>query len=117
MNLLEETIEDIGKSGHTPKDIIFIGSERSGHQCSWEEFKLLANKEYDSGFGGQEVATDLIIVFPDGSKMWRGEYDGSEWWNYSTPFKIPKENKSIKSLITTSCWNSLEEIDIELEGV
>jgi len=31
MNLLEETIEDIKQSDHKIGDIIFIGSEKSGH--------------------------------------------------------------------------------------
>lgn len=68
-NFLEETKTDIEKSGHQTSDIVFIGSEKSGHQCSWDEFCLLANREYDSGYGGQEVSSDLIIVFSDGSSM------------------------------------------------
>ena len=35
MNLLEETQEAIIDSGHTVKDIIFIGSKVSGHSCTW----------------------------------------------------------------------------------
>ena len=89
MNLLSETIKDIESSGHTTDDIVFIGSEKSGHSCTWEQFVSLADREYDSGFGSSEVATDLIIVFSDGSKMWRGEYDGSEWWEDSSPFQKP----------------------------
>ncbi|MFA6066909.1 MAG: hypothetical protein WC707_07035 [Candidatus Babeliaceae bacterium] len=102
-NLLEETKEAIKDSGHKIKDIIFIGSEETGHQCTWNEFLKIADIQYDSGFGGQEIAEDLIIVFSDGSKMWRGEYDGSEWWNYSTPFKMPKEKLSIKKLTGGYC--------------
>ena len=97
--LLEETLDCIENSGHTPEDILFIGSEESGHSCSWEEFKKLADEEYDSGFGAAEVACDLIIVFKDGQRMWRGEYDGSEWWDYSVPTTIPKETKPITKLI------------------
>jgi hypothetical protein len=32
MNLLSETIKDIRLSGHTPEEIIFIGSEKSGQR-------------------------------------------------------------------------------------
>ena len=99
-NLLEETIEAIESSGHTNTDIIFIGSESSGHSCSWEEFKTLADKEYDSGYGGNEVAYDLIIAFSDGSTMWRDEYDGSEWWDYSKPFVNPKTTSKIITLFS-----------------
>jgi len=97
-SLLEETVSAILKSGHTPKNIIFIGSEESGHECTWEQFEQLANIDYDSGYGGQEVAQDLIIVFSDGQKMWRGEYDGSEWWEYCTPFKRPDVQFEINTL-------------------
>ena len=113
-NLLKETLEDIKLSGHTIMDIIFIGSEESGYYCNWEEFTKLANQEYDDGFGAQEVATDLIIVFSDGSKMWRHEYDGSERWDYSTPFEMPQKVKQIKSLFVNSDdigWQTIAEIN------
>lgn len=116
MNLLQETIEDIEQSGHKPEDIVFIGSEGTGHSCTWDEFTELANRDYDSGFGAQEVASDLIIVFSDGAKMWRHEYDGSENWDYSSPFKMPEETKQIKSLFVTPeqiGWADLAEINAE----
>jgi len=112
MNLLDETIKDVKDSGHSINDIIFIGSELSGHSCSWEEYIILADKEYDDRFGASEVATDLIIVFSDGQKMWRGEYDGSEWWEYSTLFKKPEETFPIKNLFAVSVgWDSLKDIN------
>ena len=39
--------------------------------------------EYNSGFGGQELFG--IIKFKDGTWATRGEYDGSEWWEYNKP--------------------------------
>jgi hypothetical protein len=107
-NFLEETIEDIKESGHKIEDIIFIGSVASGHQCTWDEFKILANREYDSGFGALEVATDLIIVFSDKIVMRRDEYGGSEWWEYQKPFVMPKESKKIKTLFPDK-GHTLEE--------
>lgn len=116
MNLLQETISDIAMSGHKIENIIFIGSEESGYSCTWNEFAELANKEYDAGFGSQKVATDLIIVFSDGAKMWRGEYDGSEWWDRSTLFVRPKVTKPIKKLFTNEVgWDDLEEINENLK--
>jgi hypothetical protein len=114
MTLLQETIFDIEKSKHTTADIVFIGSETTGHSCTWDEFCQLSNKDYDRGFGAQRVATDLIIVFSDGAKMWRGEYDGSEWWEYSTPFKQPAETKPIKKLMPGT-WDSLARMNGEPE--
>ena len=114
MNLLQETIQAIAASGHTPDDIIFIGSEKSGHQCTWAEFHALADVEYEDGFGAAEVAQDLIIVFRDGHKMWRGEYDGSEWWEHSTPFKMPENALPIRRLIVTEDrvgWCDLDEMN------
>ena len=43
MNLLAETINAIHGSGHYIKDIVFIGSEQSGHRCTWKRFKELAD--------------------------------------------------------------------------
>lgn len=101
MNLLEETEKALACSGHTPEQIVFIGSVDSGHQCTWEQFRQLANAEYHNGFGAQKVAKDLRIVFSDGQQMWRGEYDGSEWWNFSEVFVAPKETKPIHNLFAT----------------
>lgn len=50
-----------------------------------EDFFRLLNFEYDEGYGGQLVYG--VIVFNDGIWMSRGEYDGSEWWEYN---KCPK---------------------------
>lgn len=113
MNLLKETKEAIRDSGHKPSNIVFIGSRDGEYRCSWDEFKLLADVEYDAGFGAQEVATDLIIVFGDGQTMWRGEYDGSEWWDFSRPFKMPESSKPIMRLTADEGlvgWASLGEI-------
>ena len=107
MNLLKETIEDIELNGHTIESIIFIGAEHSGHSCTWEEFQRIADVEYDNGYGGQEVATDLVIVFSDGSMMTRCEYDGSEWWGYRTPFVIPKKTKTKSRVVRRDCLELL----------
>lgn len=100
MNLLEETIEKIKEAGLNIEDIIFIGSKDGRYRCTWEEFLVLANREYDEGYGSNEVASDLIILFKDNSRMYRGEYDGSEWWDVIRPLQIPVESKPIATLFT-----------------
>ena len=48
---------------------------------------------YDSGYGGQELHG--TIWYKDGTWSERGEYDGSEWWEYINYPEIPnylKEN-------------------------
>lgn len=42
---------------------------------------------YDSGYGGQELFG--TIWFEDGTWSERGEYDGSEWWEYHQCPEIP----------------------------
>lgn len=98
MNLLQETIKSIREFGHFQDDIIFIGLEKSGSSCSWDEFAELANEEYYNGSGAQEVVGDLIIVFSNGDRMYRCQYDGEEWWNISRPLVIPTVKKPINSL-------------------
>lgn len=110
-NLLLETAEAITNSGHEPKDIIFIGSMRSGHSCTWEEFQTLADRLYDDGFGGQNVASDLIIAFSDGIVMERGEYDGSEWWNVLPKFSMPEKLLPIRSVFVENYERHLAEIN------
>ena len=39
--------------------------------------------EYNDGFGGQEL--DGLVLFRDKTWLERGEYDGSEWWDYKKP--------------------------------
>ena len=110
-NLLKETEEAIIESGHTWEDVVFIGSE-SGYECTVDEFRELANFEYDQGFGASHIATDLVVVFKDGQTMTRGEYDGSEWWQFSKPFKHPLETKKISCLGNDSfLWVKLKEMN------
>ena len=117
-NLLTETVRFMESIGESPGDIIFIGSEHSGYACTWDEFVILADREYDSGFGAQEVADDLIIVFSDGCRMYRHEYDGSEGWRYVRPFVRPEEMKKIRRLFVCNVgWETLAEIHRELDDL
>jgi hypothetical protein len=101
-NLLEETTRVIYASGHTLVDIVFIGAESTGHQCTWIEFMGLADVEYDEGFGLQNVACDLVIVFNSGASLVRHDYDGQESWRLIKPFRMPTEVRPIKTLIRAS---------------
>jgi hypothetical protein len=44
--------------------------------------------EYNSGYGSQEISG--IIWYADGSWSDRGEYDGSEWWQYQKCPPLPE---------------------------
>lgn len=108
-NLLKETVSDIKVNGYEIDDIIYIGSEETGHSCTWGEFKSLADVEYHDGYGTPVVAIDLKIVFSDGSSMRRQEYDGSEWWEFIKPFTMPDTKKPITNLFGS--YNTLKEIN------
>lgn len=108
MNLLQETTEKLMNHDKTWNDVLWIGG--SDFTISMGDFKSLANREYDDGYGSQIVAQDLKIV---GKDWWleRREYDGSEWWDYMTlPIK-PLEQKSVKRVIAIGVgWQSLAEM-------
>lgn len=55
----------------------------------WNKFLSYLDFEYDSGYGGQNLFG--IIWYVDGTWSSRGEYDGSEWWDYNQCPQIPKE--------------------------
>lgn len=86
-NLKEETLSELESHGKTKEDIRWIGCNK--FKIPINLFWKLADKEYDSGYGGVEVAPDLLIV---GDNWWleRHEYDGSEWWEYKEKPKEPK---------------------------
>ena len=98
-NLRDETVALLDKRGKTTGDVRWVGNHDGTLALSWVEFAALANRTYDSGFGGHEVALALVVV---GDDWWleRWEYDGSEGWTYQTlpqrqpdaqPFKSPFE--------------------------
>jgi len=49
------------------------------NQKDYDNFLLSIDKEYNNGYGGQELFG--VIFCEDGVWMQRGEYDGSEWWD------------------------------------
>ena len=107
MNLKDETIEVLTEHDKKITDIAWIGSNDGYIPIS--EFFIKANVRYDSGFGGQEVADDLVIVGND-FYMTRGEYDGSEWWDYHSMDMFQKpENKLINYKLTGNMWSGLKD--------
>lgn len=53
----------------------------------YENFLTLLDYEYDNGFGSQRLYG--TVWFEGGTWLSRGEYDGSEWWNYNEVPIIP----------------------------
>lgn len=79
MNLLEETVEFLKENEKSPDDVLWVGSPKAWME--WGEFAEIAEINYHAGFGAQEIASDLLVV-GDGWWMERGEYDGSEGWDF-----------------------------------
>lgn len=106
-NLLNETKEQLSHYGKNLKDIVWVGSEEN--YFTVEEFINVANTDYDSGYGAQEVARNLIIV---GKDFWleRQEYAGSEAWSYRTAPTKP-ENKMILQALTVG---QAEKLDLDV---
>ena len=107
-NLLKETEIYIEMWGKKVTDVKWVGSEDYGW-FTWEDFKELANVDYDDGFGAQEVAKDLLVV---GEDWWleRHEYDGSEWWELKELPVKPDEYKKPNMLIG-GMWKNLGELN------
>lgn len=65
------------------------GSHLSVGYSHTELVQFLESLEYnyDSGYGGQELCG--TIWYKDGTWSDRGEYDGSEWWDYHGVPDIP----------------------------
>lgn len=81
MNLKEETLEVLRIHGKSKEDVKYVCGE--DFQISLGQFWELSDTEYDSSYGAPEIAQDLMLI---GDDFWmeRGEYDGSEWWDFRT---------------------------------
>ena len=103
-NLLKETTDILEAYELRPQDVKWVGSADGMLAISWEEFATIAKDvDYYSGYGGAEVASDLVVV---GHDWWleRGEYDGSEWWEFK---RIPvKKFETEKFSKVVGGWSS-----------
>jgi hypothetical protein len=57
-------------------------------QDDWNEFLSKLDFMYDSGYGSQQIFATIWYV--DGTWSDRGEYDGSEWYQYHICPEIPE---------------------------
>jgi len=116
MNLLKETLDILKSHDKSPSDVLWVGTpeasylrEISGHRNSpapfgsWAEFEKFADFAYDEGFGGANVNGDLLIV---GEDWWleRGEYDGSEWWEFKTLPQKPPNKTQLRPTDLSTRW-------------
>lgn len=94
-NLLFETRDVLEEHGKTFEDVKWIGNKN--FYVDIDKFMELANTKYNSNYGCEKVANDLMIV---GSNWWleRAEYDGAEWWEFKQMPKKPKKELELKAL-------------------
>lgn len=108
-NLLQETVEVLFENNKIPNDVKWVGTREI--KFTWDKFAELSNEEYDNGYGGQLVASNLIIV---GDNWWleRHEYDGSEWWEFKE-MPITPERDIVPIRVIGGMWDGLQEINRE----
>ena len=107
MNLLDETKSAISRSKHSTDDVRFVGSRDEKLGIPWSQAEKVLDIDYDEGYGGQEIAADLVVAFTDGGFLRREEYDGSEWWEYEPPFRVPETQKPFKLVKALSYYTRL----------
>ena len=85
INLKDETLEVLNRYNKTWDDVEWLGN--NDKIIDKDKFLILADREYDNGYGGNEVSLNLVVV---GKDFWleRHEYDGSEWWEFK---QLPKK--------------------------
>lgn len=107
MNLLQETTDMLTAYDKTWADVLWIGG--AGFTISIEDFKRLADREYNDDYGSTEVAVDLKVV---GKDWWleRWDYDGSEGWVYKAYPAKPLEQKSVQRVISSCGYMDLAEM-------
>ena len=96
-NLLIETVSTLRKNDKGIKNILWC--EKDGFRFSWEDFKELADLDYDNASGKQLIASDLRVY---GVDFWleRYEFDGTEGWSFiSITPEMPIDYKRPESLI------------------
>jgi len=95
MNAKEEFINHIGS-----RSVLCAHIQKGDHPSvfnlttgwdseDWNKFLSGIDFEYDCGYGGQNLFG--TIWYQDGTWSDRGEYDGSEWYEYHICPTIPKE--------------------------
>jgi len=116
INFKEETLEAIEESNHKIEDVMFVGSYDGKYRINIKKFLEKSDFEYDAGYGSSQIATDLIVYFYDGSYLSRGEYDGSEWWEYNKKLDYTDNDDFIDFDILGGykfMWDSVKEMNNE----
>lgn len=116
MNLLKETIEAISSCGKTTDDVMWVGSKDGKYAIDWRDFERIADIDYDDGYGSQEIAKDLVVVFFGDCYLDRREYDGAEWWEFNEAPQMRPDAEIFSKLKGECGWETLDELNNPEEG-
>lgn len=86
---------------------IFFNLTTGWSSEEWNSFLSDLDFEYESGYGGQNLFG--VIWYVDGTWSSRGEYDGSEWWEWNKCPDIPTEldrKDKVREIKLTDILNS-----------
>lgn len=126
MNLKKETLKVLQDHGKNKADVKYVCG--ADFQISLEQFWKLADTEYNSSYGAPEIATDLTLI---GEDFWmeRGEYDGSEWWDFHTmpdttglpireitALSVGQYNRTCEMWHFKIGWETLSELNVKEDG-
>lgn len=65
-NLKEETLEVLKFYGKTERDVVWVGSTKTGLKVELNNFwEVAEGTYYDSGYGTAKIPTDLIVAGRD----------------------------------------------------
>lgn len=105
MNAKQEFIEHVGTKEVQAVIVMYelsyseplkkIVLPKGFNKDNYNEFLEHLNFDYDDGFGGQEL--EGTIWYTDGTWSSRGEYDGSEWWEYHKRPDFSEEYRLMKT--------------------
>ena len=126
-NLYLETKEKLEELDFTWDSIKYISVKDSDwkddaklYEIKIDDFiKFAKSYNYDEGFGSAEVNKTLRIVFYDDSFLERGEYDGSEWWEYKKLEKpIEMYKGDVKKILSTKLLYIDDDVELpDAEGI
>lgn len=92
-NFYVEIVNDLAECGYGLEDIDFVCNRYNG---DWIESRVfldsIGDYIYDEGYGTPQVPLGLSIVMKDGNWFERGEYDGSEWWEFK---QLPRKKEHV----------------------
>ena len=99
INAKDEFLEHVGERAvkcaalrfgpeYFPAECKFVNLRADHGAVEWNLFLAQIDFRYDDGYGGQELFGN--IWYHDGTWSERGEYDGSEWWEYKACPPIPE---------------------------